>query len=183
MRRSLRNPFSPTLPSPTRRHRSILAVPHGRAARRTNGDTEAECVRNESVSPLFRGPEREAEEWLRPPSLSSAHICFESSSSSITRSLIKDGEGEPQHPPGAVWVHSNDNVVCYTLPAIWLRARREDKRPKYKENFTSDISPSMFHLLADSSFKTLEKTLTLLRTFSSFCHYKYCNVPQHYHLK
>lgn len=48
------------------------------------------------------------------------------------------------------FTYSNDNVVCYTTPAIWLQARREDKRPEYKENSITDISASIFYLLADA---------------------------------
>lgn len=56
MRKSLRNPFSLTLPPPARRKLNILAGSHLRAARINNSQAEVEHMSDESLPLPFCGP-------------------------------------------------------------------------------------------------------------------------------
>lgn len=55
-------------------------------------------------------------------SLPSVHICFESSSSSITRRPSKEQKRGWQRRPGAAWVHLQQLQCCLLRSAIWLQA-------------------------------------------------------------
>lgn len=148
MRKSLRNPFSLPLPFPARRKLNILAVSHRRAARINNSDTEVEhvSVHYRCVSAVHN----EAEKWLHPrPSPQPTFVLKAAAPPSGAVLSKRTNESRSIRQVQFGFTYSSDNVVCYTLPAIWLRARREDKRPEYKENLTTHISPSIFHLLAD----------------------------------